>query len=356
MATNEPLSSAADEVAAAEAELKAAQERLAAAKARMAAESAEDAAADDRGDERDDAAHDERSGDELGGGSADTEATAVAVAEADASEAPGMAESSGAAASEAADVSDDSDDSDAAGAAGAEAPNPGVAAVRTTEDIAEPSSAGDVPSAVGPEGASCVPTPPAPVDASSSSNAPRQEPSATVGEPDWVPYSTAQIPTPPSYGSPVRHPGDAVFHQPPAPAGYGYAAPQPQYQAQPQPSAQQPPHAGPGAVPPQQPYYGYAQQPYYQQPYAQPVVSTKDHVAAGLLAIFLGPLGIHKFYLGYNTAGFIMLAVSIVGGLLTLSLAMWVIWVISIIEGILYLTKSQTEFEQMYVLNKREWF
>ena len=154
----------------------------------------------------------------------------------------------------------------------------------------------------------------------------------------------------------MRHPGDAVFHQPPAPAGYGYAPPQPQYQAQPQPSAQQPPHAGPGAVPPQQPYYGYAQQPYYQQPYAQPVVSTKDHVAAGLLAIFLGPLGIHKFYLGYNTAGFIMLAVSIVGGLLTLSLAMWVIWVISIIEGILYLTKSQTEFEQMYVLNKREWF
>ena len=295
MATNEPLSSAADEVAAAEAELKAAQERLAAAKARMAAESAEDAAVDDRGDERDDAAHDERSGGELGGGSADTEATAVAVAEADASEAPGMAESFGAAASEA-------------------------------------------------------------VDASSSSNAPRQEPSATVGEPDWVPYSTAQIPTPPSYGSPVRHPGDAVFHQPPAPAGYGYAPPQPQYQAQPQPSAQQPPHAGPGAVPPQQPYYGYAQQPYYQQPYAQPVVSTKDHVAAGLLAIFLGPLGIHKFYLGYNTAGFIMLAVSIVGGLLTLSLAMWVIWVISIIEGILYLTKSQAEFEQMYVLNKREWF
>ena len=261
----------------------------------MAAESAEDAAVDDRGDERDDAAHDERSGGELGGGSADTEATAVAVAEADASEAPGIAEGSGAAASEA-------------------------------------------------------------VDASSSSNAPRQEPSATVGEPDWVPYSTAQIPTPPSYGSPVRHPGDAVFHQPPAPAGYGYAPPQPQYQAQPQPSAQQPPHAGPGAVPPQQPYYGYAQQPYYQQPYAQPVVSTKDHVAAGLLAIFLGPLGIHKFYLGYNTAGFIMLAVSIVGGLLTLSLAMWVIWVISIIEGILYLTKSQAEFEQMYVLNKREWF
>ena len=31
-------------------------------------------------------------------------------------------------------------------------------------------------------------------------------------------------------------------------------------------------------------------------------------------------------------------------------------WVIGIIEGILYLTKSQSEFEQMYVVNKREWF
>ena len=37
MATNEPLNSAADEVAAAEAELKAAQEKLEAAKAKLAA-------------------------------------------------------------------------------------------------------------------------------------------------------------------------------------------------------------------------------------------------------------------------------------------------------------------------------
>lgn len=51
-----------------------------------------------------------------------------------------------------------------------------------------------------------------------------------------------------------------------------------------------------------------------------------------------------------------MLAVTIIGGVLTFSLASWVIWVIAIIEGILYLTKSQTEFEQIYVLNKREWF
>ena len=100
-------------------------------------------------------------------------------------------------------------------------------------------------------------------------------------------------------------------------------------------------------------------QPYgqpYQQPYAQAAPNTKDHVAAGLLAIFLGSLGIHKFYLGYNTSGFIMLGTSILGGILTLSVASWAIWVIAIVEGIFYLSKSQSEFEQMYVINKREWF
>ncbi len=101
-----------------------------------------------------------------------------------------------------------------------------------------------------------------------------------------------------------------------------------------------------------QPY----QQPYAPPSYTQPVTTSKDHVAAGLLAIFLGWLGIHKFYLGYNTSGFIMLAVSIIGGLLTITLATWVIWIIAIIEGIMYLVKSQTDFEQLYVVHRREWF
>ena len=47
----------------------------------------------------------------------------------------------------------------------------------------------------------------------------------------------------------------------------------------------------------------------------------KDHIAAGLLAIFLGVFGIHKFYLGYNQTAFIMLTVSIVGGIFTMGLA-----------------------------------
>ena len=94
-----------------------------------------------------------------------------------------------------------------------------------------------------------------------------------------------------------------------------------------------------------------------QQPcYSSQVVRTKDHVAAGLLGIFLGFFGIHKFYLGYYSTGFIMLAVTIVGSLLTLGLAGGVMTLIGIIEGIIYLVKSQTDFEQLYVFNKREWF
>ena len=82
----------------------------------------------------------------------------------------------------------------------------------------------------------------------------------------------------------------------------------------------------------------------------------RDHIAAGLLAIFLGMFGIHKFYLGYNQTAFVMLAASILGGILTLGLAAAVIWVIAIVEGVIYLSKSQTEFDEVYVKARREWF
>ena len=51
-----------------------------------------------------------------------------------------------------------------------------------------------------------------------------------------------------------------------------------------------------------------------------------------------------------------MLAISILAGLFTIGLAVGVIWVIAVVEGILYLTKSQSEFERVYVYGKREWF
>lgn len=89
---------------------------------------------------------------------------------------------------------------------------------------------------------------------------------------------------------------------------------------------------------------------------AQEAEYRKDHIAAGLLAIFLGAFGMHKFYLGYNKTAFITLAVSIIGSLLTFGLAAAVIAVLSIIEGVIYLSKSQTEFDELYVKNTREWF
>lgn len=90
--------------------------------------------------------------------------------------------------------------------------------------------------------------------------------------------------------------------------------------------------------------------------YAAEALRAKDHISAGLLAIFLGVFGVHKFYLGCNQAGFIMLAVSIIGGILTFGLAAAVVWVIAAIEGIIYITKSQTDFDRIYVLNQRDWF
>lgn len=75
-------------------------------------------------------------------------------------------------------------------------------------------------------------------------------------------------------------------------------------------------------------------------------------IAAGASGILLGSLGVHKFVLGYTTQGIIMLAVT----LLTCGLGSFVTGIIGIIEGIVYLTKSDEEFHQIYVKNKRAWF
>ena len=82
----------------------------------------------------------------------------------------------------------------------------------------------------------------------------------------------------------------------------------------------------------------------------------KTKVTAGVLGILLGSLGVHKFYLGYTVPGIIMLAVSTVVGFLTFGVVTGVMSVIGLIEGILYLTKSDAEFEQTYVKGKRNWF
>jgi TM2 domain-containing membrane protein YozV len=71
-------------------------------------------------------------------------------------------------------------------------------------------------------------------------------------------------------------------------------------------------------------------------------------IAAGICGILLGGLGIHKFILGYTKEGIIQIIITIVtcgfGSLLGL------------IEGIIYLTKSDEEFSRTYVQNKKGWF
>ncbi|MEM6839819.1 MAG: TM2 domain-containing protein [Cyanobacteria bacterium P01_C01_bin.120] len=75
-------------------------------------------------------------------------------------------------------------------------------------------------------------------------------------------------------------------------------------------------------------------------------------IIAGVLGILLGSFGVHKFVLGYTTEGIIMLAVTLV----TCGFGATVIGVIGLIEGIIYLTKTDAEFEATYEQNKRGWF
>ena len=86
----------------------------------------------------------------------------------------------------------------------------------------------------------------------------------------------------------------------------------------------------------------------------------KSPIAAGLLALFLGTLGIHKFYLGYTKEGVILLVGTILSYLFTLILIglipLMIIGVVCLIEAILYLTKSEAEFNAIYVQGHKPWF
>lgn len=79
-------------------------------------------------------------------------------------------------------------------------------------------------------------------------------------------------------------------------------------------------------------------------------------ILAGILAIVLGGFGIHKFILGYTKEGIIMLAATLVLGIFTCGIAGWVVWIVGLIEGILYLTKSDEEFYNTYQVGKKPWF
>lgn len=71
-------------------------------------------------------------------------------------------------------------------------------------------------------------------------------------------------------------------------------------------------------------------------------------ITAGICAILVGWLGVHKFILGYTTEGIIQLVI----GIFTCGISS----IVSIIEGVIYLTKSDEEFVRTYIQNKKGWF
>lgn len=101
--------------------------------------------------------------------------------------------------------------------------------------------------------------------------------------------------------------------------------------------------------------------------------TSQKKIIAGLLGIVLGSLGVHKFYLGMTTPGLIMLGVNVgvwilalVLGLITLGFGLVVtvplaalvssaIALLGLVEGIIYLTKSDADFDREYVRGKKAW-
>lgn len=83
-------------------------------------------------------------------------------------------------------------------------------------------------------------------------------------------------------------------------------------------------------------------------------------ILAGVLAIILGSFGVHKFILGYQKEGFILLGITIVGFVLScVGIGVFLVWVtvvIGLIEGIIYLTKSDEEFYNTYQVGRKPWF
>lgn len=77
-------------------------------------------------------------------------------------------------------------------------------------------------------------------------------------------------------------------------------------------------------------------------------VGADKKLLAGLLGILLGWTGAHKFVLGYTKEGIIQLIVSVC--------TCGLFGIVGIIEGIIYLTKSDAEFVATYITGRKGWF
>jgi len=84
------------------------------------------------------------------------------------------------------------------------------------------------------------------------------------------------------------------------------------------------------------------------EPVNSPPAGAEKKLIAGLLGIFLGWTGVHKFVLGYTKEGIIQLIL----GLVTCGF----FGIVGFIEGIIYLSKSDVEFVETYITHKKGWF
>jgi TM2 domain-containing membrane protein YozV len=73
--------------------------------------------------------------------------------------------------------------------------------------------------------------------------------------------------------------------------------------------------------------------------------SGKSRGIAGLLAILMGWCGLHYFYIGKTSAGVLFLLIAI----LSCGILATITTIVSIIQGVLFFTSSQQEFESKWV-------
>lgn len=98
-------------------------------------------------------------------------------------------------------------------------------------------------------------------------------------------------------------------------------------------------------------------------------------LTAGLLALLLGGFGVHKFYLRYHTAGWLTVLLGVILPLTSTLLLMsgavrpgvgipltlatlagpGLLWILALIEGLVYLSRTNEEFQDRYVRQQHPW-
>ncbi len=81
---------------------------------------------------------------------------------------------------------------------------------------------------------------------------------------------------------------------------------------------------------------------------AEQIPGAEKKIVAGVCGILLGGFGVHRFILDDVTGGIIRIVITLV----TCGAGQ----VIGLVEGIIYLTKSDEEFVEEYIRQKKAWF